>query len=189
MYKLKVIFASVREGRKGISIAQWVKEMASKDNRFEVEFIDLKEENLPFMDEPNHPRLKQYTHDHTKKWSAKIDEADAFIFVTPEYNYGYPAVLRNALEYLHSEWQYKAAGIVSYGGISAGTRSANALKADLISLKIPALPEAVNIPMFTQFIKEDGSYHPSEAAIKGLELVLNELARWTKGMVVVKENK
>jgi len=189
MYKLKIIFASVREGRKGISIAEWVKEVASKDQRFQVEFIDLKEEKLPIMDEPNHPRLRNYVYDHTKRWSAKIDDADAFIFVTPEYNYGYPGVLRNAVEYLHSEWQYKAAGIVSYGGISAGTRSANALKADLASLKVPALPEMVNIPMFTQFIKEDGKFHPNEISMKSLDTVLNELARWTKGMKIIKENK
>jgi NAD(P)H-dependent FMN reductase len=189
MYKLKIIFASVREGRKGISIAEWVKDAVGNDQRFQTEFIDLKEENLPFMDEPNHPRLKNYVHEHTKKWSAKIDDADAFIFVTPEYNYGYPGVLRNALEYLHSEWQYKPAGIVSYGGVSAGTRSANALKADLISLKVPALSEMVNIPMFTQFIKEDGKFHPTEASTKAIELVLNELARWCKGMKVIRENK
>jgi NAD(P)H-dependent FMN reductase len=189
MYNLKVIFASVREGRKGISVAEWVKEVASKDQRFKTEFIDLKEENLPFMNEPNHPRLQKYEFEHTKKWSAKIADADAFIFVTPEYNYGYPGVLRNALEYLHSEWQYKPAGIVTYGGVSAGTRSANALKNDLMSLKIPALPEMVNIPMFTQFIKENGTLAPNEVMTKAIDLVLNELARWTKGMKVVKDNK
>jgi len=179
----------VREGRKGISIAEWVKETVSKDPRFETEFIDLKELNLPIMDEPNHPRLQKYEYDHTKRWSAKIAETDAFIFVTPEYNYGYPGVLRNALEYLHNEWQYKAAGIVSYGGVSAGTRSANALKADLMSLKVPALPEMVNIPMFTQFIKEDGKLYPNDMMTKALNLVLNELARWTRGMMVMREGK
>lgn len=189
MYKLKVIFASVREGRKGISIAEWVKEVVSKDSRFQTEFIDLKDENLPMMSEPNHPRLQKYEFEHTRKWSARIADADAFIFITPEYNYGYPGVLRNALEYLHNEWQFKAAGIVSYGGVSAGTRSANALKGDLASLKIPALPEAVNIPMFTQFIKEDGKFVPNDVLAKSLDTVLNELVRWTKGMKVIRENK
>lgn len=83
------------------------------------------------MNEPHHPILRKYEHEHTKKWSAAIDGADAFIFVTGEYDYNYPAPLRNAIEYLAHEWQYKAAGIVSYGDISAGTRASNSLKADL----------------------------------------------------------
>jgi NAD(P)H-dependent FMN reductase len=189
MYRLKIIFASVREGRKGISIAEWVKEVVSKDQRFETEFIDLKELGLPAMDEPNHPRFQKYEREHTKKWSAKISDADAFIFVTPEYDFGYPGILRNALEYLFVEWNYKPAGIVSYGGVSAGTRASNALKGDLASLKVPALAEMVNIPMFTQFIKEDGKLHPNEVMTKSLDTMLNELARWTKGMMVIRENK
>jgi NAD(P)H-dependent FMN reductase len=186
MYRLKVIFASIREGRKGTPIAEWTREVATKDQRFETKFIDLKELNLPLMDEPNHPRLQKYQREHTKKWSAKISEADAFIFVIPEYNFGYPGMLRNALEFLFIEWQYKPAGIVSYGGVSAGTRAANALKGDLASLKVPALSEMVNIPMFTQFIKEDGKLHPNDVMTKSMDTLLNELARWTKGMLVVR---
>ena len=98
-------------------------------------------------------------------------------------------MLRNALEYLHNEWQYKPAAIVSYGGVSAGTRSANALKGDLASLRIPVLMEMVNIPMFTQFIKEDGKLYPNETMTKALDVLLTELVRWTKGMMVVRENK
>ncbi|MEI9917484.1 MAG: NAD(P)H-dependent oxidoreductase [Bacteroidota bacterium] len=189
MIKLKLIFASVREGRKGISIAEWVKEVVSKDPRFETEYIDLKEWNLPMMNEPEHPRFQKYKHEHSKKWSATIAEGEAFIFVTPEYDFGYPGVLRNALEYLFFEWAYKPAGIVTYGGVSAGTRSANALKNDLASLKVPALSEMVNIPMFTQFIKEDGKFHPNEVMEKAIQTLLTELARWSKGMTVIRENK
>lgn len=188
MYKLKIIFGSVREQRKGIYIANWVNEVVSKDQRFQTEFIDLKELNLPFMDEPNHPRFQKYEKEHTKRWSAKISEADAFIFVTPEYDFGFPGVLRNALEYLFVEWAYKPAGIVSYGGVSAGTRAANALKSDLASLKVPALTEMVNVPMFTQFIKEE-KLQPNEVMTKSLDTLLNELARWAKGMAVIRENK
>ena len=93
--------------------------------------LDLGEVNLPMMNEPNYPRLKKYEHEHTKKWSAKIEDADACVFVTSEYDFNYPAPLRNALEYLSEEWQFKAAGIVSYSGVSAGTRASNSLKSDL----------------------------------------------------------
>src|SRR5580698_7208777 len=133
MYNLKIITSTVRPGRKGPIIANWIAEKAKQQGSFNVEILDLGEINLPMMNEPHHPMMKKYEHEHTKKWSAKIDEADAFIFVTAEYDYNYPAPLRNALEYLVQEWAYKAAGIVSYGGVSAGTRAYNSLKNDLAS--------------------------------------------------------
>src|SRR5689334_16601058 len=113
MYKLKVITSTVRPGRKGPAIAKWITE-AANNHGFEAEMIDLGELNLPLMNEPVHPALKQYEHEHTKQWSAKIEQADAFIFVTAEYDYSYPAPLKNAIEYLVHEWAYKPSGIVSY---------------------------------------------------------------------------
>ena len=88
---------------------------------FDVQMIDLKQVNLPLLDEPNHPRLQKYEHDHTKAWSAD-QNSDAFVFVTPEYNYGPSPALLNALDYLYNEWNYKAAAFVSYGGSSGGLR-------------------------------------------------------------------
>lgn len=152
MYNLKIISSTVRPGRKGPIIAKWIEGVAKKNGNFNVELLDLGEINLPLMNEAQHPRLKKYEHAYTKKWSATIEEADVFIFVTAEYNFGYPSPLRNALEYLTQEWGFKAAGIVSYGGVSAGTRAANTLKGDLATLGVVALSDAVNIPFFTQFI-------------------------------------
>ena len=91
MYKLKIISSTVRPGRKGPVIAKWIAEEAQKHGGFEVEVLDLGEINLPVMNEAVHPVMKQYEHEHTKQWSAKIEEADAFIFVTAEYDYSYPA--------------------------------------------------------------------------------------------------
>ncbi|MBA2248687.1 MAG: NAD(P)H-dependent oxidoreductase, partial [Chitinophagaceae bacterium] len=113
MYNLKIISSTVRPGRKGPLIARWIADLARQNDNFSVEVLDLGEINLPMMNERNHPSLKKYEHEHTKLWSAKIDEADAFIFVTAEYDYNYPAPLRNALEYLFHEWGYKAAAMVS----------------------------------------------------------------------------
>lgn len=189
MYKLKIITSTIREGRKGIILANWITEKAKETSNFDVELLDLKEINLPMMDEPHHPMMKKYQHEHTKQWSAKIDEADAFIFVTAEYDYNYPAPLRNALEYLYTEWNYKPAGILSYGGVSAGTRASNALKGDLITLKIVAIAEAINLPFFTQFIKEDNVFTPNETVEAASKKMLKELLRWTKGMKAIKEDK
>lgn len=189
MYNLKIITSTVRPSRKGPMIAEWIAEVAHQYGAFNVEVLDLAEINLPMMNEPAHPRLKQYEHEHTKQWSAKIDEADAFIFVTAEYDHGYPAPLKNALQYLVQEWAYKAAGIVSYGGISAGTRASVQLKTDLIALKVVSLFEAVNIPFFDQYINEEAEFVPNESSQRASQLMLSELVRWTKGMVVIRENK
>jgi NAD(P)H-dependent FMN reductase len=189
MYNLKIISSTVRPGRKGPMIAAWIAEKATQTGEFEVEVLDLGEINLPMMNEANHPIMKKYEHEHTKNWSAKIEAADVFVFVTAEYDYNYPAPLRNAIEYLHSEWNYKAAGIVSYGGISAGTRAANSLKADLTTMSMVPLVHGVNFSMFTQFITEEGEFVPNELSHKSAEKMFIELIRWTKGLQVVKENK
>ncbi|MGA0557038.1 NADPH-dependent FMN reductase [Larkinella sp. VNQ87] len=189
MYNLKIINSTVRPSRKGPLVVAWITELARQHGGFNVEVLDLAEINLPFMNEAAHPRLKQYQHEHTKKWSVTIDEADAFLFVTAEYDHSYPAPLKNALQYLVQEWAYKAAGIVSYGGISAGTRAATSLKADLIALKVVPLFEAVHLPFFDQFITEEEEFVPTESSNKAAQLMLNELIRWTKGMLVVRGNK
>lgn len=189
MYNLKIISSSVRPGRKGPIVAAWIADLAVKTGWFNVEVLDLGEINLPMMNERNHPMMKKYEHEHTKKWSAKIEEADAFIFVTAEYDYGYPAPLRNALEYLSQEWAYKAAGIVSYGGVSAGTRASNALKGDLATFKVVPLAEQVNLPFFTQFINEQGQFVPNDISLKAADNLFKQLVRWTKGLKLIKEDK
>jgi NAD(P)H-dependent FMN reductase len=119
---LTVIVGSIHPGRAGLPIAEWFTDRAKAHGGFEVDVADLAEIRLPMMEEPSHPRLRQYTLPHTHEWSARIDRADAVVFVTPEYNYGYPATIKNAIDYLCQEWQDKPAGFVSYGGVAAGTR-------------------------------------------------------------------
>jgi NAD(P)H-dependent FMN reductase len=182
MYNLKIITSTVRPGRKGPVVAAWIKELAEKTGNFNAEVLDLGEINLPLMNEAAHPIMQQYTHEHTKQWSAKIAEADAFVFVTAEYDYSYPAPLKNALEYLVHEWAYKAAGIVSYSlGAFAGVRALMSLKTDLLSLRTITLAEAVNVPSLSQFINEQ--LHTAAS------VMLEQLVRWTKGMKAIKEDK
>jgi NAD(P)H-dependent FMN reductase len=189
MYKLKVISSTVRPGRKGPAIAKWITEVAG-NHGFEAEMIDLGELNLPVMNEPVHPALKQYEHEHTKQWSAKIDEADAFIFVTAEYDYSYPAPLKNAIEYLVHEWAYKPSGIVSYSiGPFAGVRAVMSLKTDLLSLKNVSLGEMVNIPQLNQFMDEEGNFTADERLNNNAKIMLDQLVRWTKGMKAIREDK
>ena len=190
MYKLKIISSTVRPGRKGPIISQWVANAAKSNGNFDVEVLDLGEINLPLMNEAIHPIMKQYEHEHSKQWSAKIEEADAFIFVTAEYDYSYPASLKNALEYLVHEWAYKPAGIVSYSmGPFAGVRAVSNLKPDLLSLRVVSLAEGVNIPALNQFINEEGQFVPNEQLVNASTLMLNQLVRWTKGLKAIKEDK
>ncbi len=179
---LRIIIGSTRPGRVGPAVGAWIAERAREHGGFDVQVTDLAELNLPMLDEPNHPRLGQYTKQHTKDWSALIAASDAFVFVTPEYNYGFNGALKNAIDYLHAEWQNKAAGIVSYGGVAAGTRATQMLKQVLTALKIMPVPEAVNIPFVHQHLDDDKRFKSTELIDASATAMLDELVRWTQSM-------
>ena len=180
MAKLGVVVASVREGRVGMAVAEWFLAVARKHGAFEVSIIDLKELDLPMLAEPIHPRLKQYTHPKTKAWSETVAGTDAFVFVTPEYNYGSPPALVNALDHVYEEWNYKAAAFVSYGGQSGGIRSVQMTKLILGALKMVPIAEAVAISFFTQLIDaKSGAFKGSDSHEKAAIGMLTELGRWT----------
>jgi len=183
MPHLQVITASTRDGRQGPLVSAWFMDQARAHGGFEVEEVDLASVNLPLFDEPRHPRLAQYEHEHTKAWSAIVSRADAFVFVTPEYDYGAPASLLNALQYLVREWQYKPAGFCSYGGVSGGTRGVQMTKQVVTTLKMMPMFEAVSIPFFAQHIdRETGGFDPGETQEKAAAVMLTELLRWTDAM-------
>lgn len=187
MPRLGVILVSVREGRAGLPIANWFLDIARAHGGFEVELIDLKAVGLPMLSERNHPRSQQYEQDTTKAWSAQVAACDAFVIVTPEYNFGTPPSLVNALDHLFVEWNYKAAGFVSYGGVSAGTRSVQMTKQILTTLRVVPLVEAVNIPFFTQHLDKDtGRFNGNESLEKGARGMLGELVRWTSALAMLR---
>ena len=177
MSRLQVLLASTRPGRVGLPVFNWFLEHAERHGAFELDPVDLAELGLPFMDEPNHPRLRRYEHQHTKDWSARVDAADAFVFVTPEYNHGFNAPLKNAIDFLHAEWAYKPVGFVSYGGVAAGTRALQMLKPVVGALKMTPVVEAVNIPFVGQFIDEDEVFRPNDVLDQAADAMLGELSR------------
>lgn len=179
MNKIKVITSTTREGRKGVAVANWITSMATQTNNFHVELLDLAQIHLPFMDEPNHPRLLQYQHDHTKRWSETISSADAFIIVLAEYNFGFPAPIKNAIDYLYNEWMNKPVAFVSYGGISGGLRSTQMLKQVVTSLHMMPIVDQVNLPFFAKRINEHGTFIPDETITKSAVVMLKELERWS----------
>ena len=133
---LQVIICSTRPGRVGPAIAQWFFDFATKNDQFEVELVDLASFDLPIFDEPRHPMLQKYEHEHTKRWSASVKRANAFVFVMPEYNHSYNAATKNAIDYLNAEWKYKPIGLLGYGGVSMGVRAIQQLKPTLSALKL-----------------------------------------------------
>lgn len=184
---LQVFIVSTRPGRKGTAVASWFEEHARRHGKFHIEIVDLAEVNLPLMNEPEHPRFRRYQHEHTKAWSARIERAQAFVFVTPEYNFSTPPSLVNALDYLVHEWAYKAVGFVSYGGVSGGVRSVQMTKQIVSALKMVPLAEAVSLPFFARFIDATtGAFVPDELQAKAAVTMLDELFRWTEALRVLR---
>jgi NAD(P)H-dependent FMN reductase len=181
-HKLHVIIGTTRPGRLGPSVATWFAEYAKEHSQFEVALVDIADFNLPVFDEPLHPRLQKYEHQHTKDWSASVDAADAIVFVTPEYDYFAPPALVNAVTYLSKEWNYKPVGFVSYAGVSGGLRAVQAEKLLLTAVKMMPIPEGVAIPMFSQFINEEGVFTPNELIIASAKTMLDELTRWSDAL-------
>jgi NAD(P)H-dependent FMN reductase len=179
--KLHVIVCSTRPGRVGPAIGRWVHEAAGRHGGFDPVLVDLAEVDLPIYDEPKHPRLKQYEHAHTRRWSESVSAADAFVFVTPEYNYGPPPSLVNALNYVYTEWNYKPAALVSYGGVSGGLRAAQTEKLTLLALKMVPINEAVTIQMVAQHVA-DGVFTPQEPHTVSAKAMFDELLRWTEAL-------
>jgi NAD(P)H-dependent FMN reductase len=185
MPKLHVVIASTRPGRAGEPIAKWFLEQAKKHGKFELRLVDLAEIALPLIDEPHHPRLQKYEKEHTKKWSAIVREADAYVFVTPEYNYSAPPALLNALDYLLHEWAYKPVGFVSYGGVSGGLRSVQMTKLAVTALKMMPIVEAVTLPFFSKELK-DGVFAPPEVQEKAAQVMLDELLKWSTALATLR---
>ena len=185
--KLKIVIGSTRPGRVGPTVAEWVTSVATAHGGFDVETVDLADLDLPFLDEPKHPAMKQYEKEHTKRWSAIADEADAFIFVTPEYDFFPPATLINALQVLSQEWKYKPAGVVSYGGVSGGLRSAQELRLLMGNLSMVALPGVVPVPFFPQYIGEEGKFVPNEQMADGANNLMNELVKWAPALKTIRQ--
>ena len=179
MLKLYVVIASTRPMRQGTAVGAWAFEQCRAHGKFDVELVDLAEVDLPMFDEPRHPRFGKYEHDHTKAWGERVARADAFVFVTPEYNHGPPPSLVNALDFVSREWAYKPVAFVSYGGVSAGTRGVGITKQMISALRMVPLFDTVAIPFFAQHVNDEtGVFDPGDVQVKAAVAMLDELLKW-----------
>jgi len=172
---LQVIVASTRPGRVGRTVGEWFASAVADHDGFAVELVDLLEVGLPMFDEPKHPRFQEYTHAHTHRWSETISRGDAYAFVMPEYNYGYSAPLKNAIDFLWREWNDKPAILVGYGGVSGGIRAMQSLKPVLTSVRLGFVAE-VPIPFVHEHVA-DGAFTPTPPMIDGVRAALDAAAR------------
>jgi len=179
-----IIWGSSRTGRKGGIVADWVKQQAGGDGRFEVDFVDLRELNLPFFDEPISPfnmqGLDDYTHPEGRAWAERVQAADAVIIITPEYNHAPPGVLKNALDWAGPPWVDKPVGLISYGGAAGGARAVEQLRSITIELGLINVASAIHFVGFRQTF-ESGE-QPNEQSNEKLKKMLDEILRLRTAM-------
>src|SRR4051812_37752177 len=176
MLKIAIILGSTRPGRNGEAVAQWAHAIARARTDAEFEFVDLKDYNLPLLDEPLPPSLGQYTQPHTKRWAEKIGSFDGFVFVTPEYNHGLSAALKNALDFLFREWGNKAAGFISYGGAS-GVRAVEHLRLVLADLHVATVRAQVGLSLFADF-ENFSVFKPPPRHEQSVQEMLTQVLAW-----------
>ena len=185
MIRIAVIIGSTRPGRKGEAVAKWVYEIAQRRSVAEFERVAIKDFNLPLLDEPMSPIMGQYTHQHTKDWSAKIASFDAYVFVTPEYNHGTSGALKNAIDFLYQEWVNKAAGFVGYGGAS-GTRAVESLRLVMGELQIADVKAQVGISLFTDF-ENFSIFKPAPQQEQSVNAMLDQVIAWGGALKSMRE--
>lgn len=176
---IKIIIGSTRPGRFGHKAGAWIAELAAANPDATFEVVDLAEINLPLLDEPVPASMAEtYTNEHTKAWSKIIGEADGFIFVTPEYNHGVAASLKNAIDYLAKEWYYKPVAFVSYGADASGVRAVEHLRSIVSQLRMVSMHDTVMVSAYGQ-LNEQGDFTPTEAQNADAERMLKHIAFWS----------
>lgn len=191
MIKIKIILGSTRPNRFSDKPGAWIFEEAKKKANLDVELLDLRDYPLPFYNEPTSPAMVKdgaYPNDIVKKWAAKIQEADAFILVTPEYNHGSSGVLKNALDSIYAEWNKKPVGFVAYGGVG-GARAVEQLRAVAVELQMAPIRNAVHIPQPWNLLDETGNLKAGalDSFKPGAEALLDQLVWWAGALKTARE--
>jgi NAD(P)H-dependent FMN reductase len=176
MLKIAIIIGSTRPNRNGEAVAKWAWEIARKRSDAEFELVDIRDFNLPLLDEPVSPMMGQYSKEHTKRWSAKIAAFDAYVFVTPEYNHATSGALKNAIDFLYHEWVDKAAGFIGYGAAS-GTRAVENLRLIMAELQVATVRAQVGISLLTDF-ENYSVFKPAAQHEKSVGAMLDQVIAW-----------
>ena len=190
--KIKIILGSTRQNRFSEKPAGWIFEEAKKLEGVEAELLDLRDYPMPFFDDPMSPSMAkgQYSNEIVKKWAEKINDGDAFIIVAPEYNHGYSAVLKNALDVIYPEWNKKPVGFVSYGS-ALGARSVEQLRQVAVELQMAPIRNAIHIPVDIFFAAMMGKgptgpemFQPIHEGMMGdrVKIFFDDLLWWARAL-------
>src|SRR5712672_3026088 len=185
MLRIAIILGSTRPNRNGEAVAKWVYKVAKKRTDAEFELVDIKDFNLPLLDEPLSPILGQYSKPHTRVWAAKIDSFDAYVFVASEYNHGISGALKNAIDFLFAEWNNKAAGFVSYGG-AGGARAVEQLRLVLAEVQIATVRNQVLLSMFNDF-ENFSVFKPDARHEKSVNEMFDQVIAWGGALKALRE--
>jgi NAD(P)H-dependent FMN reductase len=183
--KIAIILGSTRPGRNGEAVAKWVHERAKTRSDAEFELVDVKDFNLPLLDEPVPPSMGQYSKEHTKRWAAKIGSFDAYVFVTPEYNHSTSGALKNAIDFIYKEWNNKAAGFVSYGS-AGGARAVEHLRLIMAEMQVATVRAQVMFSLMTDF-ENFSTFKPAAQHESSLKAMLDQLVPWATALKTVRK--
>ena len=186
MIKVAIVVGSTRPGRKAEAVARWVHGIATKRTDADFELVDIKDFDLPLLDEPMPPARGQYTQPHTKAWAAKIASFDAYVFVTPEYNHGPSGALKNAIDFLYREWNNKAAGFVGYGS-AGGTRAVEQLRLVMGELLVADVRAQVALSLFTDF-ENFSTFKPAALHEKSVNTMLDQVVAWGGALKTLRQD-
>ncbi|MEU8222975.1 NAD(P)H-dependent oxidoreductase [Kribbella sp. NPDC048915] len=182
--KIAVILGSTRPGRNGKAVADWVLAQAERRTGTSYELIDLLDYPLPHLDEAMPPAAGQYANAHTKAWAEKIAAYDGFVFVTPEYNHSTSGVLKNAIDYLYTEWNNKAAAFVSYGSLG-GARAIEHLRVIAAELQLAGARQQLSFSLFTDF-ENFSDFRPGPQYAEQAQVMFDQLESWAAALKQVR---
>jgi NAD(P)H-dependent FMN reductase len=184
MTRIAIILGSTRPGRNGEAVAKWVLDIAKQRDDAEYELVDIADYNLPHLDEAMPPSMGRYEQPHTKAWAEKIGSFDGFVFVTPEYNHSTSGALKNAIDFLYSEWNNKAAGFVSYGSVG-GTRAVEHLRLVMGELQVADVRAQVALSLYTDF-ENFAEFSPAPLHTEAVGRVLDQVVSWSGALATVR---
>jgi NAD(P)H-dependent FMN reductase len=187
MVRVGIVVGSTRPGRNAEAVARWVLEKAQKRTDAQFELVDIRDFKLPLLDEPVPPSMGQYTQPHTKAWAQKVASLDAFVFVTPEYNHGPSAALKNAIDFVYGEWNNKAAGFVSYGSAN-GARAVEHLRLVMGELQVADVRAQVLLSLYTDF-ENFTVFKPNAMHETNLVTMLDQVVAWGGAMKTLRSQK
>jgi NAD(P)H-dependent FMN reductase len=187
MLRIAIVIGSTRPERKAAAVAQWIYDIASLKGGAEFEIVDIAEFALPLLDEPLPPSMGQYTHQHTKRWGEKIETFDGFVFITPEYNHGTSAALKNAIDFLYREWNNKAAGFVSYG-TTGGIRAVEHLRLFMAELQVADVRAQVTLLIGEDF-ENFTTFKPRPRHERSVNAMLDQVIAWSTSLKPLREDR